>query len=69
MGQVVIKKQLCKGCGYCVEACPRHLLEQSGEINSNGYEYPAYKGDGCTGCGFCFYACPELDAIEVYPDP
>ena len=56
----------CKGCGICIQACPKDVLEPSGELNSSGYIYTKYKGDGCIGCAMCFYSCPEPGAITVY---
>ncbi|MBN2735520.1 MAG: 4Fe-4S dicluster domain-containing protein [Spirochaetales bacterium] len=66
MSHVVIKKELCKGCSFCIKACPKSVLSLSSDINNRGFNYAEYAGEGCTGCGFCFYSCPELDAIEVY---
>lgn len=56
----------CKGCGLCVEFCPRHLLELSEELNAAGY-HPAIMHDGakCTSCALCAEMCPE-SAIRVY---
>jgi 2-oxoisovalerate ferredoxin oxidoreductase delta subunit len=68
MNQVLIKEEMCKGCQFCVKACPKNLIQPSGKLNLNGFTYVTYKGAGCTGCGFCFYACPELDAIEVHAE-
>jgi len=56
----------CKGCGLCVISCPRDVLVISERLNSKGYHYAVYKGEGCIGCGNCFYTCPEPSAITVY---
>lgn len=56
----------CKECGRCVLACRKGVLEISDNINSRGYHYIVYKGEGCTGCGNCYYTCPEPLAIEVH---
>ncbi len=61
-----IDQEECKGCGLCVAACPRHVLEISSRLNSKGYHPSSYKGEGCIGCGNCFYSCPEPGAITVY---
>ncbi len=51
-----IDKELCCGCGACVDACPFGILElQGGEI---------IIGEGCTMCGACRDACP-CDAIGI----
>ncbi|MFT5727767.1 MAG: NAD-dependent dihydropyrimidine dehydrogenase PreA subunit [Desulforhopalus sp.] len=56
----------CKGCGRCVDACPKDCLQLSEKMNGKGYVPAEYIGEGCTGCGICFYNCPEPYAIEVY---
>lgn len=62
---VVVKPELCKACGLCVEFCPKKVLKKGKAISSMGYEYTVYCGEGCIGCGTCFYICPEPDAISV----
>lgn len=57
----------CKGCGRCLEACPRDALRMSEEFNARGFRFAVYRGDGCIGCGLCFYACPEPNALRVEP--
>lgn len=66
---VEVSSRLCKGCDFCVQACPPDVLGFSTDINERGYRYSYYKGDGCTGCGICFYNCPEPGAIVVYRKP
>lgn len=66
---VEVSSRLCKGCDFCVQACPPNVLGFSTDINEHGYRYSYYKGDGCTGCGICFYNCPEPGAIIVYRKP
>jgi NAD-dependent dihydropyrimidine dehydrogenase PreA subunit len=65
-GFVEVRIDECKGCGCCVEDCPRKVLELSEKLNRMGYHFCTYKGDGCIACGICFYACPEPGAITVY---
>ncbi len=55
----------CKGCGRCVEACPKQVLALGDQFNARGYRVVRYAGDGCIGCGQCFYACPEPYTIRV----
>ncbi|MDD2402936.1 MAG: 4Fe-4S dicluster domain-containing protein [Victivallaceae bacterium] len=55
----------CKGCGRCINACPKKVLEMGTVFNFMGTTYAVYKGSGCIGCGGCFYACPEPGAISV----
>ena len=65
-GSVRIHREICKGCGLCVEACALHLLRLARDLNRFGYHPAEYKGSGCNGCALCYYACPEPAAIEVY---
>ncbi|HBR31645.1 MAG TPA: 2-oxoacid:acceptor oxidoreductase, partial [Clostridiales bacterium] len=38
MNKVTFKSDLCKGCGLCVEACPKKIvLLDEKEINAKGY--------------------------------
>lgn len=64
-GTVLVNKERCKGCGYCVEFCPREVLEMSDELSPKGYTLPVVASDsGCLGCGLCEALCPEF-AIRV----
>ncbi len=65
-GKIVIDKELCKGCKYCVMSCPKGVIIMEKQFNTTGY-FPASPKyiDKCTGCGFCAQMCPEL-AIEVW---
>lgn len=55
----------CKGCGYCVEFCPRGVLKMAGELGPKGYEMVRVVGeDECLGCGLCEAICPEFG---IYP--
>ena len=59
-GVVTIEPNRCKGCGFCVEFCPTHVLEMSQEFNLLGYHYPlATNLDACTGCDQCGAFCPD----------
>ena len=66
---VEVTSRLCKGCDFCVVACPPKCLELSTDINERGYRYSYYLGKECTGCGICFYNCPEPGAIIVWRKP
>lgn len=56
---------LCKGCGYCVKFCPKHILEMSTERNARGHFVPSLKDkNACISCGICTTVCPE-GAIEL----
>jgi len=60
-GEIHIDKNRCKGCAFCVEYCPRDILELSDEFNVKGY-HPPYvkKEDECCYCQLCETICPEF---------
>ena len=63
--QVSVIAERCKGCGFCIEFCPKHLLYQTTESNSKGYHIVDIEDtDKCTGCNICSMLCPEF-AINV----
>lgn len=60
-GKIHILKELCKGCSFCVEYCPKEVLELSEEFNKKGYHPPiAVKEEDCVACGLCELICPEF---------
>ena len=64
-GIVHVIEERCKGCGFCVEFCPRHLLVMSMRTNSKGYHPPEVVDDlNCVNCGLCALLCPDF-AIYV----
>ncbi|MFZ2633554.1 MAG: 4Fe-4S dicluster domain-containing protein [Desulfosalsimonadaceae bacterium] len=67
-GKVYIIKDRCKGCGYCIEFCPREVLEFSKEFNKKGYHPPVVKSDGCLNCHYCELLCPEFAIYTVADD-
>jgi 2-oxoglutarate ferredoxin oxidoreductase subunit delta len=64
-GIVHIIEERCKGCGFCVEFCPRQVLVMSGRTNTRGYHPPEITDDSdCVNCGLCALLCPDF-AIYV----
>jgi 2-oxoglutarate ferredoxin oxidoreductase subunit delta len=60
-GQVVVLSERCKGCGFCVEFCPREVLALSKEFNSKGYHPPyTVRQEQCVDCRLCETLCPEF---------
>ena len=61
MAKLTFKTDSCKGCGLCVDACPKHLLRISADkINKKGH-HPAEITDqtACIACAFCATTCPD----------
>ncbi len=66
MALVKIRHERCKGCRFCVEACPCGVLDMSQELNERGvYFAVVVDKEKCTGCTLCGVMCPDV-AIEVY---
>jgi 2-oxoglutarate ferredoxin oxidoreductase subunit delta len=64
-GRTSVLTERCKGCGFCVEYCPRDVLAISDTFNQKGYHPPyAANPDKCVACGLCELICPEF-AIHV----
>lgn len=64
--EIHILKDQCKGCGYCIEFCPRKVMEESDEINSRGVKPPKILDESkCILCGFCTAVCPDFAIFVV----
>ena len=62
-GLVYLIPERCKGCGLCIEFCPREVLRESAAINAKGYHFPEIapgKETSCVHCQFCTMICPEF---------
>lgn len=61
MAKLTFRTDECKGCGLCVEACPKKILQLSVEtINKKGH-HPAECIDeaACIACTSCATMCPD----------
>ncbi len=62
-----IATERCKGCGLCVDVCPKHCLAlDTGTVNGLGY-HPVELTDAtaCTSCALCARICPDV-VFSVY---
>lgn len=62
--EVIVDKQKCTKCGFCIEHCPQFLKKDEG-----GYPIARANDDpenfmGCIQCGNCMMLCPN-EAIEI----
>jgi 2-oxoglutarate ferredoxin oxidoreductase subunit delta len=65
-GEVHIIVDRCKGCGFCVEYCPKEVLVLSKEFNKKGYHPPEVVKEGeCVNCNLCEMICPDFAIYSV----
>jgi 2-oxoglutarate ferredoxin oxidoreductase subunit delta len=58
---IFIIDERCKGCNFCIEFCPRDILELSKKVNQIGVHPPQVKDSLlCVGCGVCEDICPDF---------
>ncbi len=61
MAKLTFKTDNCKGCGLCVDACPKKVLALSKDkINKKGHHpVEAVNEEACIACTFCATMCPD----------
>jgi 2-oxoglutarate ferredoxin oxidoreductase subunit delta len=65
-GWIEVDVLYCKGCGLCVNACPKAVLAlDMDRLTPKGYHPVHLIAEGCTGCAICSIICPDA-AIMVY---
>ena len=66
MAKLTFQTNSCKGCGLCVNACPRGLIQIAKDKINQKEHHPAEITDQskCVGCAFCTIMCPDC-IIEV----
>ncbi len=65
-----IREDHCKGCGLCVDVCPKHCLAlDTTVVDRLGY-HPVRLTDAaaCTSCALCARVCPDA-VFTVYARP
>ncbi|MDR3570450.1 MAG: FAD-dependent oxidoreductase [Syntrophobacteraceae bacterium] len=63
---VSIDRDLCRGCGRCVKACPYRAISFHASLQPAGYA--AVDEALCKGCGNCISICPSGAADSPYRD-
>ena len=60
--------EFCKGCGRCIDSCPKHCLSSGAGINPETGLVPIVMDlERCNGCGLCMSACPEPYGLAATP--
>ncbi len=60
-GTIILCKEICKGCSFCIDFCPPRCIEFSRDFNPKGYHYPVLaRPEDCTGSDLCGLYCPDF---------
>jgi len=63
---ILVIEDRCKGCSFCIELCPKDVLEESEKLNVRGVHPPQVKDiELCVGCGICEELCPDFAIFLV----
>jgi len=64
--RIHILEDRCKGCGFCIEFCPRKVLEFSPKFNERGVHPPRVVDEAkCILCHLCQLICPDFAIFVV----
>lgn len=64
--EIHIIDDFCKGCDFCIEFCPKKVLEKSEKSNKRGAYPPKVVDESkCALCGFCTAICPEFAIFAI----
>ena len=65
-GKVIVLEERCKGCGFCVEYCPKDKLVLSERFNRKGYHPPeVVNEEECVNCHLCEMICPDFAIFSM----
>lgn len=54
---------MCKGCGLCIEKCPKKCLSWSQSLGMYGTPAVQPNTDECILCGMCQTTCPDCAIV------
>lgn len=61
MPKIELKQEWCKGCGLCIEICPKGVFNRADKISQRGFkEIIVRHPENCSGCLWCEMLCPDL---------
>ncbi len=64
--KIQIIRDLCKGCDFCIQFCPKEVLEKSDQLNKRGVYPPKVVDENkCALCGFCMAICPDFAIFTI----
>ncbi len=66
VSKINVNEIFCKGCGICIEMCPKDVLSPSKKLSKRGVYYPIVVDlESCSGCRLCeIYCCDFAIAVE-----
>lgn len=67
MNKISYDAARCKGCYFCVAACPHKAISIAETSNKKGYRIVAFAEAACKAFGMCYLMCPDY-AITVYKE-
>ncbi|MBQ6376419.1 MAG: 4Fe-4S binding protein [Lachnospiraceae bacterium] len=61
MAKLTFRTDECKGCGLCVNVCPKKILQLSKDVINKKGHHPAECIDesACIACASCATMCPD----------
>lgn len=59
MAKAKSNPERCKGCYYCIKACPKDAISTMDTTNKKGYVPVVVDQEKCIGCGMCYRVCPD----------
>ncbi len=65
MAKIKLNQKWCKGCGLCIEICPKNIYDREPKVSTKGFREIVIKNpELCSQCMLCELLCPDL-AITI----